>query len=362
MRKLLLGLAISSVCLFSNAETTYTGDKIDGIDVISKLSVADLKPGNYRFMFKGTEMATGQHWYIPVMVTKGAEDGKKVLVQAGVHGDEINGVRIVQDTFKNLDYQKMKGSVIGVIGPNRAGIERVSRYWTMNRDGGGIDYNRVQPGKETGDSAQRQAWLVWNHLYDGNIDIALDFHTQSTGTAYPLFIYADYRANEVQTLAELFPADQIKKDPGEPGSVETTFIEKKIPAITVEVGSPRIFEQDMYERGLAGTMNVLSHYKVIDYPIKNTAKTHNAYIGTKMISIKAEHGGFAEINVKIGQDVKIGDVVAVQRNSFGDIIKEYKAENEGKVLAIATDVTREPGMLLVRILENNQNDKCKDGC
>ena len=43
----------------------------------------------------------------------------------------------------------MNGSVIGIIGPNRSGLERVSRTWSVSTDGGEtIDYNRVHPEKK----------------------------------------------------------------------------------------------------------------------------------------------------------------------------------------------------------------------
>ena len=259
-RRIAFTLSLALPGSMTHAATVYTGDKVQGVPVISTLDVSDLPAGQHRFMFEGVETGTGQRWYVPIMVAKGKTDGKKVLLQAGVHGDELNGVRIVQKVMEQLDPEKMNGSVIGIIGPNRSGLERVSRTWSVSTDGGEtIDYNRVHPGKETGNPAERQAWMMWNKVYKGNVDLAIDYHTQSTGTAYPLFVYADYRNADARTIAELFPADQIKKDPGEAGSMETTFIQNGIPAITAETGEPRIYQQDMIARGLEGALNVLIH-------------------------------------------------------------------------------------------------------
>ncbi|MGL6175769.1 MAG: succinylglutamate desuccinylase/aspartoacylase family protein, partial [Vibrionaceae bacterium] len=156
--------------------------------------------------------------------------------------------------------------------------------------------------------------------------------------------------------------DQIKKDPGESGSVETTFIENGIPAITVEVGKPRVYQQDMVDRGLQGALNVLAHYKVLEQKIGTTAHSHKTYIGNEMSSIRATTGGFAQILVKLGDDVKKGQKVALQRNAFGDVVAEYSASMDGKVLAVATDIVREPRALLVRILGQNPAENCVDGC
>lgn len=359
-------MGIAGAALLSamaQAATEYTGDKVQGVPVISMLDVGDLPYGKHRFMFEGVETGTGQRWYVPIMVAKGAHDGKKVLLQAGVHGDELNGVRILQRAMELLDPAKMNGSVVAVIGPNRSGIERMARTWAIATDGGElIDYNRIHPGKESGNAAERQAWLMWNKVYKGNADLVIDYHTQSTGTAYPFFIYADYRNADAKTMAELFPADQIKKDAGELGSVETTFIENGIPAITVEVGKPRVYQQDMVDRGLQGALNVLAHYKVLEQKIGTTAHSHKTYIGNEMSSIRATTGGFAQILVKLGDDVKKGQKVALQRNAFGDVVAEYSASMDGKVLAVATDIVREPRALLVRILGQNPAENCVDGC
>ena len=44
-------------------------------------------------------MGTGQHWYVPVVVAKGAKPGKRILLISGVHGDEVSPVDAVQRTM-----------------------------------------------------------------------------------------------------------------------------------------------------------------------------------------------------------------------------------------------------------------------
>lgn len=56
-----------------------------------------------------------------------------------------------------------------------------------------------------------------------------------------------------------------------------------------------------------------------------------------------------------------GRTVAIQRNSFGDVVQEYKAGVDGVVAILTTDALLEPGSRIVEILTNS--DKCaKDGC
>lgn len=346
------------------AATVYTGDKIEGTPVISKLDVDDLAAGRiYRFMFQGTSNGIGQHWYVPVMVAKGAQPGPKLGLQAAIHGDELNGTRVIQQVFANLNPAQLAGTVVGAIGANPSGMLANNRNWQLVNDGGDmVDFNRIWPGKEQGNTAEQHAWLLWNNLWANNVGMMVDMHTQSRGSEYPLFIYADYRNPQVKQMAELFPADQIKADPGEKGSVETTFVEAGIPAITLEVGKPKLYQPELIARSLTGVQNLMIQQEMMPGRLGKTAKTQKTFIGNEFSSIRAEVGGFAEILVSVGDKVTKGQRVAVQRNAFGDTLREYTATHDGIVLSIGTDPLREARALLVRILFKNPDPQCADGC
>lgn len=49
-------------------------------------------------------------------------------------------------------------------------------------------------------------------------------------------------------------------------------------------------------------------------------------------------------------------------NAFGDIIQEYTSPASGYVNTIASDPLREPGATLVKVILDNTDPKCKDGC
>ena len=87
--------------------TVYTGDVIQGKKVISALDVNDLEPGKHLFYFQGVQMPTGQHWYVSVMIAKGAKPGKRVALIGGVHGDEISSVHTIQTVISQLNPAEM---------------------------------------------------------------------------------------------------------------------------------------------------------------------------------------------------------------------------------------------------------------
>lgn len=338
-------------------KTTYTGDIIQGIPVINNLNINDLEQNKvYRLMFQGSAMNIGQPWFVPLLIARGAKAGKSLLLNTGIHGDELNGIKVIQQLFAQLDTSQLIGTIIGVLQASPNSLMHINKNWLLSTDGGDFEnMNRLFPGKENGNSAEQHAYLLWNNLWRDNVDYMIDLHSQSTDTEYPLFVFADYRNALAQQMAELIPADQIKNDEGEIGTVETTFIQHGIPAITIELGAARVFQSDYIQRALIGIRNILAKFGFSNNQITDTALSHNTFIGNQMISIRALHGGYTEMLVNIGDDVQYDQLVAYQVNQFGDIIREYRAPMAGKVLSIGTSAIREAGGLLVRILYNTSN-------
>ena len=278
--------------------------------------------------------------------------GKCIGLVAGVHGDELSSMNAVQRVMATLEPNKMTGSVIAVLGLSRAAIEFTQAKWPMAYGGGSsVDINRVWPGDEKGDNPpSRHASLLWHQLFQPNLDLALDFHTVSTGSDFTLFIYADLSKPQIREMAQLFPVEQIKDDSGEPGTLETAFVDADIPALTVELGSPRIFDAQKIALAVEGTLNVLKHHQIIPGLMGRTAQDVGTFWGNTFSTIRSKTGGFLELLVDVGEQVTPSQKVAIQRNAFGDIVAEYEAEVTGEVATIARDALSEPGSRVMQIL------------
>ena len=208
-------LAAAMLTAFAaQAATVSTGDAIQGKRVISHLDVADLEPGRkHSFYFQGAQMATGQHWYVPVVVAKGEIPGKRILLISGVHGDDAGG-----------------------------------------------------------NAPTRHAGLVFNRLFKPNADYVLDNHTSTTGTHITASIFAKMGRPEIRAMAELFPIEQIWNNPGYPGTLETALVDAGIPALPTEVGAARSFDRRMIPLFVEGSMNVLKRHGVVAGPMGRTSK------------------------------------------------------------------------------------------
>ncbi len=338
--------------------TVYTGDQIQGIPVVSQLAVADLAPGqHHRVYFQGVQMGSGQHWYVPVMVAKGARPGPCVGLVAGVHGDEMSSISAVQRIMAQLNPAEMAGTVLAAIGVSRPAVEYTQSWWPTAQGGGtSYDPNRLWPGDENGDTApSRHAGLLWNRLFQPNLDVAMDYHTVTTGSDFALFLYADLRQPAVRQMAELFPVDQVMDDPGLAGTLETALVTANIPALTVEIGSPRCFDPDKIALAVEGSLNVLKQQGIIPGPLGRTAAEVGTIFGNGLASIRSTQGGFLELLVDLRDPVEVGQRVALQRNAFGDVVADYHSPVAGVVAIVARDALCEPGSRVMQILHQRDH-------
>lgn len=351
---LLTFLSLTSLVL---AKTEYTGEKYLGKDIITNLDVEDLENGKmHEFFFKGTENTLGNPWYIPVTIIKGKKSGGKFLINSGVHGNELNPILTTYKIKEKLNPQDIKGTVTIVHGMNIPGLLNNNRGYTF---GGGaentIDLNRQMDSGKIATADQKYSTLLWNNLLSKNADKVIDLHTSGKGSQFPLFVYADFRNPDIKKMAELTRADIVKMDNGEKGSVETSFVELGIPSITFELGSSETQEALIVERATDGVINNLIYWDNLSGE-KITSEIETFY-GNSWSRIRAEKGGFVESKVGVMDKVKKGDILFIQYDAFGKVLKKYESPNEGVVASVKDYPFSEPGDSLGRVIEYDSKDK-----
>jgi len=333
--------------------TVYTGDVINGKKVVSSLNTDDLEAGRKHLLyFQGVQMSTGQHWYVSVIVAKGAKPGKRLTLTSGVHGDEMSSVHTVQAVMGQLNPAEMSGTVMAVLDIARPAMESMQRRWPSSGRGFELtDMNREWPGDENGLGAvSRQAGLVFSRLLKPNTDLAIDFHTGTTGLDAAAFHIGDMRIPDVKTMMMLYPGPAIWDNPVYPGVLHNAYIDAGIPCFTPEVGVGRRLDLDMIPIFVEGTINVFKHYGLVPGAIGRTAVDANVYIGKNAVPVLTTHGGFIELLVKLNAKVTPGQKVAIQRNAFGEVVAEYTSPVNGLIGSLRSDATSEPGNVLLFIL------------
>ncbi len=353
---LLLALAAPA-----SAATEYTGDIVDGTQVIDRLRVEDLAVGKtHRFWFRAGDTSLGQGWYVPVIVVRGAQDGPRLLLTAGIHGDEYNGIAVAHRIANELDPARLRGTVTILAGLNTPGLTNHTRSFTPS---GGVsdNLNRLMPGKEGAtDVSERYAGRLWNRLMKPNADTAVDLHTQSRGTEYVMYAFAETK--RAREIAERMSPDIIKMDKGVKGAVENELNKVGIPAITLELGGPEVFDKRMIERGVDGITRLMVELKMLAADTPLPLKVSQPFVANSIVPVRVTRGGYVTRLVELNEDVAKDQVVATVADPFGRVIETVRAPVAGRVNTIATDPSREPGDMVVRLVWWNDDSKCRMGC
>ncbi len=357
-----LALLAAPLALPAHAQTVVSADRLDGVPVLTRLAADTLDAGEtHRFWFRVADSALGQAWHVPVVVVRGARPGPRLLVTAGIHGDEMNGIDVAQQLADVLNPNDLAGTVTIVPGLNTPGMNNSTRNFTPRGGNAGDNMNRLMPGK-AGDGASlgdRYAHRLWHDLMRPNADIAIDLHTQSRGTAYTYFIFAG--TPESVRLAKLVAPEIIRLDPGEPGTVETEMNKDGVPAMTIELGGPEVFTAALNAEALGGILRIMADKGMIAASMA-PATSRTPFVANDGAAVRSPHGGWARLLVGLNDPVRAGQPVATISDAFGRIRTTLTAPRDGRVSSITTDPRIDEGGGVLRIVWFSDDPKCASGC
>lgn len=304
--------------------------------IISELKVADAPKGAItRYWLHLVTDGIGMPIYIPIIVARGNQEGKTLGITAAVHGNELNGIPVIQRLFKELDVTTIRGTVVGVPVVNYPSLLRKKRRFID-----GQDLNHIMPGKPDGNVSQVYAWRIVNRIIK-EFDYLVDLHTASNGRVNSYYIRADMDDPTVERMALLQNAQIIVHNPPNDGTLRGTADDMGIPAITVEVGNPNTFQRGLIRDGLTGIHNLLGDLGMTNEEVEE--------IDASTVLCQSSHwiytdtGGIMTVFPKVTEMVKKGEVVASIRNIFGDLIKEYTAPSDGVVIGKSVNPINQTG-------------------
>jgi len=143
-------------------------DKNNLLNILDK----EILPGTSTTInFNVAKLYTSTKVEIPIIVERSNNPGPVILITAGVHGDEINGVEVVRQIIAKKINKPAKGSIICIPVLNVFGFLNMDRFFPDGRD-----LNRVFPGHKNGSLASRFAYQFINQILPV-ADFCLDFHT-----------------------------------------------------------------------------------------------------------------------------------------------------------------------------------------
>ena len=308
----------------------------DDVRMISNFNIEDTPRGTQQhYWLKIISDGFSSPICIPLMVMRGMEDGPVLGVTAAVHGNELNGISVIQRLFNEVSVEELSGTIVAVPVVNVPGFMRKKR-----RFNDGVDINHIMPGKEDGNISQVYAYRFIQRFIK-HVDYLLDLHTASTGRINSYYIRADMSQPKVKKMAQLQNADIIVHNPPLDGTLRGAADDLGIPAITLEVGNPSTFQKKLIRSGVDGIHNVLCDLGMISDDIMTTDK--QTVLCEKSIWIYTDDGGLLSIPVELRQMVKKGELIATLRDIFGNKVKEYFSPQDGIVIGKSVSPVNQTG-------------------
>jgi predicted deacylase len=256
------------------------------------------------------ELHTKTKIEIPVFVFRSKKKGPTLLLSAGMHGEETNGIEIIRkiitrDEIKNLNC----GNVIAI-----PVINSVSFLFGSRDLPDGRDLNRCFPGNKNGSFGSRIAYDLMKHIVP-LIDFGIDFHTGGAKISNSPQIRCVFEFPENVALAEKFSPPLIIDSGYREGTFRKEAAKKNKPILVYEGGESLRFDYNAINEGVNGCLRLMKSYHMID---NDTPKNHSVKI-TKDTWIRAHTSGLFHMNRMNGSYVSKNDLLGVICNPFGDI-------------------------------------------
>ena len=254
----------------------------------------------------------GMPVYVPAMVARGRTGGPVLGLTAAIHGNELNGIPVIQRLFKEIDVKRLKGIIVGVPVVNIPSLLRNRRRFID-----GTDLNHIMPGREDGNVSQVYAFRIVNSIVR-HFDYLVDLHTASFGRVNSYYIRADMEEPATRRMALLQNAQIIVHNPPSDGTLRGAADALGIHAITLEVGNPNTFQKGLIRSGLTGIHNLLNSLGMTDGEIEKPDLPPSICRGSYWLY--TDTGGILTVHPSLAERVKKGQLVATLRNIFGDLI------------------------------------------
>ena len=296
------------------------------------MSLINLKvsPGETRTeQLNIAKLHNGTDLKIPVIISRGLEDGPCILLSAGIHGDETNGVEIVRQLIRNGYNKPERGTIICMPVVNVFGFISQSRDFPDGRD-----LNRMFPGTKNGSLASRFAYNIMDEIAP-YIDYCIDFHTGGAKRFNYTQIRLDIKNEETMELAKVFGAKFIIDAENRDNSFRDALTEKGKKVLLFEGGKSLNLDRIVTDVGIVGALRVLHHLKFRDYSNEIAACKYpkeKAVLVENSTWVRAKESGMYRNKIRLGAKVKKGDVLGTISDPFGTFEIELVSPHAGYVI------------------------------
>ena len=278
--------------------------------------------------FEVAKLHTSNSVEVPVLISRAKKPGPTVLLTAGIHGDEINGIEIIRQIIAKGINKPKTGTIICIPVINVFGFIILSRNFPDGRD-----LNRVFPGSLKGSLASRVAYKLIHEIVK-EVDFIMDFHTGGSGR---------FNAPQIRIIEGNKTLDELSKKFGAPFVIYSKNINKSFrntcyklgkPILLFEGGKSSHIDTTVTNHGVNGVKRVLHSLGMLSTKFTvSKPKKECVYIHESKW-IRAKYSGMFKATIVINSIVKKGDVIGNITDPYGKTNHFVKADNAGYIINI----------------------------
>jgi len=273
-------------------------------------------------------------------VIEGSGSGPKLLITAGVHGDEFTPMAAVRKLARLVEPGALRGTLRLVPVVNEAAYLRGER--TAEDE---LDLARVCPGDSNGSVTLRIAHALSKLI--GEADYYIDLHTGSaTLDVLPMtgyMLHADETVLALQRqMARAFNLPVIwGTTPTLDGRSLSVARDACVPAIYAEYLGSGVCDAQGVEAYVTGSLGVMAQLGMLDRAppasqVELVVEDNTPESGHMQVQNSSPKTGFFEPAVELGQSIEADGLIGVVVDVSGEEQTEIRAGYAGIVLALRT--------------------------
>jgi predicted deacylase len=278
----------------------------------------------------------GSTWRLPFLYVTGKAQGPVLVVTAGVHGDEYEGVEAIPGVFRDTDPRSLKGTLFMIPVCNIPAFETITRSSPID----GLNLARTFPGNGSGSITERIAHLIATQILP-DADFYIDLH--SGGMMYDIPTLVGYLHDDgdlgVRSLAgaRAFGAPVLWGHPlpVAPGRTLSSAVDHDVPCIYTEASGGGLARPDDVACFRNGVLNVMKSLDMIDgNPQPSPTVLHLFGDGNIDQAILAQSAGYYKPEVELLDEVRSDQLLGTIRDLLGEVVSEVRAPTDGVVIML----------------------------
>jgi predicted deacylase len=266
---------------------------------------------------------------VPVIVRRAKIDGPTVLLMAGLHGDEINGIEIIRRIIRKKFNEPQIGTIICLPVFNIFGFLNMKRELPDGRD-----LNRSFPGSKTGSLASQFAYHFMKEIAP-LVDLVIDFHTGASQRSNFPQIRCVLDDEKSVDLARIFNPPFILQSSYISKTIRESLVHRGKKMLLFEGGKANNIDENVVEEGINGVKRVLSYLGMRSFKI-DISKDRSPIVLDYSRWMRSPNSGMFQSLVRNGSEVVHGQTIAIVTDPYGKYEKKVNASMSGYIICVNT--------------------------